>query len=63
MLLVRIALVVEVVEQARQPPGLLVGSALAGAGPHGGLDGIHMAPQPLGGGIIAHQLQRLLTGE
>ena len=49
------ALVVEVVDQPREPPALHVLAAAAGVGAHGRLHGEHVLPQGVAGGVLVHE--------
>ena len=56
------ALVVEVVQQAHQAPGLRIFARPLGHGTHGDLDGVHVLPEGIGGGVLVHQGQGAVAG-
>ena len=56
------ALVIEVVDEARDRVALLVLALDPGVGAHRGLDGQRVLPQGVGGGPLAKQFPGRLTG-
>ena len=60
---VGVALVVEVVQQADQPPGFRVLALALGHRPHRDLDRVHVLSQRVRGGVLQHQREGLGSGE
>ena len=56
-------LVVEVVQQTDHAPCIGILALPLGHGAHGKLDGIHVAPQRLGGGVLMHELEGVRAAE
>ena len=57
------SLVVEVVQQADEPPGLGIFALALGHGPHRDLDGIHVFPQRVGCGVLVHESEGAVSRE
>jgi hypothetical protein len=53
MLLVRPALVIEIMQERRETPYVLIGESLPRVGPHARFDGQHVSSQIFVGGVFA----------
>jgi hypothetical protein len=62
VLLIGEALVIEIVEQAYQPPFLRIFPHALSHGPHRDLDGIHVLPKSFGGCVFVHERQSAVAG-
>ena len=56
------ALVVEVVDEAREPPALRILAEAHGVGAHRRLHGEHVLPQGIAGGVLVHERERVVAG-
>ena len=56
-------LVVEVVHQSHQPPGLDVLPRALGHRPHGEFDRVHVLPERVGGGVLVDERQGAIAIE